>query len=290
MRCAFIDARKAEYPVSRMCSVLSVSQSGYHAWKRRALSLRRRQDLVLSARVQMAFRLSHETYGSPRMVHELSEQGFAVGRRHIARLMRESGLKARQKRRFTRTTDSAHAFPVAPNLIAQRIDTDAPSRKWGSDITYIWTREGWLYVAVVIDLYARRIIGWELSDRLHAQLALSALNKAITMRGANPKANPDLTHHSDRGSQYCANAYQAKPGENGIAISMSGKGNAYDNAMVETFFKTLKTELIWRARFNTRQEATSAIARYIEGFCNPSRRHSALGYISPVQFERVAGS
>lgn len=290
MRYAFIDARKAEYPVSRMCSVLSESQSGYHAWKRRALSLRRRQDLLLSARVQMAFRLSHETYGSPRMVHELREQGFVVGRRRIARLMRESGLKARQKRRFTRTTDSAHAFPVAPNLIAQRFDMDAPNRKWGSDITYIWTREGWLYLAVVIDLYARRIIGWEVSDRLHAQLALSALNKAITMRGVNPKATPDLVHHSDRGSRYCANAYQAKLRENGIAISMSGKGNAYDNAMVETFFKTLKTELIWRARFNTRQEATSAIARYIDGFYNPSRRHSALGYISPVQFERMAGS
>jgi len=290
MRYAFIDARKAQYPVSRMCSVLSVSQSGYHAWKRRALSFRRRHDLVLSARVQMAFNLSHETYGSPRMVHELREQGFVVGRRRIARLMRESGLQARQKRRFTRTTDSAHALSIAPNLIAQRFDTDAPNRKWGSDITYIWTREGWLYLAVVLDLYARRIIGWQVSDRLHAQLALSALNKAITMRRVNPKATPDLVHHSDRGSQYCAHAYQAKLRENGIAISMSGKGNAYDNAMVETFFKTLKTELIWRTRFNTRHEATCAIARYIDGFYNPSRRHSALGYISPVQFERQAGS
>jgi transposase InsO family protein len=286
MRYAFIDARKAEYPVSRMCSVLSVSQSGYHAWKLRALSLRRRHDLVLSARVQMAFRLSHETYGSPRMVHELREQGFVVGRRRIARLMRENGLQARQKRRFTRTTDSAHAFPTAPNLIAQRFESDAPNRKWGSDITYIWTREGWLYLAVVLDLYARRIIGWEVSDRLHANLALSALNKAITMRGVHP----DLIHHSDRGSQYCANAYQAKLRANGIAISMSGKGNAYDNAMVESFFKTLKTELIWRTRFTTRQEARHAIARYIDGFYNPSRRHSAIGYISPVQFERLAGS
>jgi putative transposase len=286
MKYAFIDARKAEYPVSRLCSVLSVSQSGYHAWKRRALSLRRRQDLVLSAHVQMAFRLSHETYGSPRMVHELRGQGFAVGRRRIARLMRESGLQARQKRRFIRTTDSAHAFPIAPNLIAQQFDADAPNRKWGSDITYVWTRQGWLYLAVVIDLYARRIVGWEVSDRLHAHLALSALNKALTMRGAIP----GLIHHSDRGSQYCANAYQTKLRENGIAISMSGKGNAYDNAMVETFFKTLKTELVWRTKFNTRHEAASAIARYIDGFYNPSRRHSALGYISPVQFERLTGS
>lgn len=289
MRYTFIDAKKAQYPVSRMCNVLSVSQSGYHAWKQRALSMRRRHDLVLSARVQMAFRLSHETYGSPRMVHELREQGFTVGRRRIARLMRENGLQARQKRRFTRTTDSAHAFPIAPNLIAQCFDTDGPNRKWGSDITYIWTREGWLYLAVVIDLYARRIIGWEVCDRMHTQLALSALNKAIIMRGVHPRTNFDLIHHSDRGSQYCAHAYQAKLRQNNIAISMSGKGNAYDNAMVETFFKTLKTELIWKTKFNTRHEATSAIARYIDGFYNPSRRHSALGYISPVQFERMAG-
>lgn len=286
MTFAFIDARKAEHPVSRMCRILSVSQSGYHAWKHRGLSLRRQHDRVLSARVHMAFRLSHETYGSPRMVHELREQGFAVGRRRIARLMRESGLQARQKRRFTRTTDSTHAFPIAPNLITQCFDTDAPNRKWGSDITYVWTREGWLYLAVVIDLYGRRVIGWEVSDRMHAGLALSALNKAITMRGIHA----GLIHHSDRGSQYCANAYQARLRDNGIAISMSAKGNAYDNAMVESFFKTLKTELVWRTTFNTRHEAASAIARYIDGFYNPSRRHSALGYISPVQFEKLAGS
>jgi putative transposase len=285
MSYAFIDAKKASYSVSRMCQALSVSQSGYHAWKRRALSLRRRHDLVLSTHVRMAFRLSHETYGSPRMVHELREQGFEVGRRRIARLMRENGLRARQKRRFTRTTDSAHAFPVAPNLIAQRFDTDAPNQKWGSDMTYVWTREGWLYLAVVIDLFARKVIGFEMADRLHTSLALSALNKALVMR----EIGPGLIHHSDRGSQYCAHAYHAKLRENGIAISMSGKGNAYDNAMVESFFKTLKTELIWRTRYNTRQEAASAIARYIDGFYNPSRRHSALGYISPVQFERLAG-
>lgn len=282
----FIDARKAEFPVSRLCRLLSVSQSGYHAWKGRSLSPRRRQDMVLSVHMRTAFRLSHETYGSPRMTHELRAQGFAVGRRRVARLMRESGLKARQKRRFARTTDSAHAFPVAPNLLAQCFETTRPNQKWGSDITYVWTRQGWLYLAVVIDLYARRIIGWAVSDRLHADLALSALGRAITMRGAGP----GLIHHSDRGSQYCANAYQAKLRACGIAISMSGKGNAYDNAMVESFFKTLKTELIWRTRFDTRNQAASAVARYIDHFYNPTRRHSALGYISPVQFEKLAGS
>jgi transposase InsO family protein len=282
----FIDAKKAEYPVSRLCRLLSVSPSGYHAWKGRTMSPRRRQDMVVSVHMRAAFEMSHQTYGSPRMTHELRAQGFAVGRRRIARLMRESGLKARQKRRFARTTDSAHGLPVAPNLIAQCFDANRPNQKWGADITYVWTRQGWLYLAVVIDLYARRIIGWAVSDRLHADLALSALDKALTMR----PVHPGLIHHSDRGSQYCANAYQARLRANAIAISMSGKGNAYDNAMVESFFKTLKTELIWRTRFSTRAEAARAIARYIDHFYNPSRRHSALGYISPVQFERLAGS
>lgn len=282
----FIDTKKAEYPVSRLCRTLSVSQSGYHAWKDRTMSPRRRRDMVLSVHMRAAFQMSHQTYGSPRMTHELRAQGFAVGRRRVARLMRQSGLKARQKRRFARTTDSGHAFPVAPNLLAQCFDATRPNQKWGSDITYVWTRQGWLYLAVVIDLFARRVIGWAVSDRLHAHLAQSALDTAITMRGATP----GLIHHSDRGSQYCANAYQARLRACGITISMSGKGNAYDNAMVESFFKTLKTEMIWRTRFETRSQAASAIARYIDHFYNPSRRHSALGYVSPVQFERLAGS
>jgi putative transposase len=282
---SFIDAKKAEHAASRMCGVLAVSPSGYHAWKSREASPRRRQDLILSAHVRAAFHQSHGTYGSPRLAHELKAQGIAVGRRRTARLMRENGLQARQKRRFVRTTDSAHAFPIAPNLIGQCFDAQGPDEKWASDITYVWTRQGWLYLAVVIDLYARRVIGWEASDRMHAELPLSALAKALAMR----RAGPGLIHHSDRGSQYCSNAYRAKLEDSGIAVSMSGKGNCYDNAMVESFFKTLKSELVWRTRFNTRGEAVSAIASYIDGFYNPSRRHSALGYVSPVQFERQAG-
>ncbi|AYM14729.1 hypothetical protein At1D1108_51030 (plasmid) [Agrobacterium tumefaciens] len=230
-----------------------------------------------------AYTLSHETYGSPRMTRELQDSGFAIGRRRTARLMQENGLRARQKRRFKRTTDSQHAFPVAPNIIDQDFAATGPNQKWGSDISYVWTREGWLYLAVVIDMFSRRVIGWEISDRLHRELAINALRKAITMR--RPK--PGLIHHSDRGSQYCAMDYQTMLRRNGILISMSGKGNCYDNAMVETFFKTLKSELIWRTVYQTRKQAKIAIARYIDGFYNPKRRHSALDYLSPAQFERL---
>ena len=210
--------------------------------------------------------------------------GLTVGRRRTARLMRENDLKALQKRRFKRTTDSHHAFPVAPNLLDQDFTASRPNEKWGADISYIWTREGWLYLAVVVDLFARRIVGWTTGDRLHRDLALAALRKALIMR--RPAAG--LVHHSDRGSQYCSADYQAELTKRGVLISMSGEGNCYDNAMVETFFKTLKSELVWRTVFYTRTEAEQAIARYIDGFYNPVRRHSALDLVSPAKFEQQA--
>jgi putative transposase len=284
MRFQLIDAAKKEFPVQRMCKVLGVSQSGYFAWKDRPACRRQHEDMVLLAHVRSAFSLSNETYGSPRMTRELQDQGLRVGRRRTARLMRENGLRARQKRRFKRTTDSLHAFPVAPNLIDQDFSADHPDEKWGADISYLWTREGWLYLAVVVDLFARRVVGWAVSDRLHKELALEALRKALAIR--RPEAG--LIHHSDRGSQYCSIDYQAELRRHGILISMSGKGNCYDNAMVETFFKTLKSELVWRTVFQTRAEARQSIGRYIDGFYNPVRRHSALDFVSPAQFERLA--
>lgn len=284
MRFRFIDQAKKEFPAYRLCHLMGVSQSGYFAWKARPASRRQHDDMVMLTHIRSAYFLSNETYGSPRMTRELQDQGFTVGRRRIARLMRENGLHARHKKRFRKTTDSHHAFPVAPNIIAQDFATTSPNQKWGADISYIWTREGWLYLAVVIDLFARRVVGWAVSDRLHRQLALRALEKAITMRRP-PKG---LIHHSDRGSQYCALDYQGMLKTNGIIISMSGKGNCYDNAMVETFFKTLKSELIWRTVFQTRHDAEVAIAHYIDGFYNPARRHSALDYLSPIQFEQNA--
>ena len=280
MRFQLIDAAKKEFPVQRLCKVLDVSESGYFAWRGRPASRRQREDMVLLAHVRSAFTLSNGTYGSPRMMHELRDQGLQVGRRRTARLMRDNGLRARQKRRFKRTTDSEHAFPIAPNLIDQDFAATGPNQKWGVDISYVWTREGWLYLAVVIDLFSRRVVGWSVSDRLHRSLALAALRRALAIR----RPAPGLVHHSDRGSQYCSNDYQAELRRHGVRISMSGKGNCYDNAMVETFFKTLKAELVWRTVFLTRANAEAAIGRYIDSFYNPVRRHSALDFISPAMF------
>ena len=197
MRFKLVDAAKKEFPVQRLCKVLGVSQSGYFAWQSRPASRRQREDLVLLAHVRSAFALSNGTYGSPRMTHELQDQGLSVGRRRTARLMRENGLKARQRRRFKRTTDSLHAFPVAPNLLDQDFAAKRADEKWGADISYVWTREGWLYLAVVMDLYARRVVGWAVSDRLHKELVLTALRRALVVR----RPGADLIHHSDRGSQ-----------------------------------------------------------------------------------------
>ena len=286
MRFALIDQAKEQFPVQRLCSVLGVSQSGYFAWKDRPACRRQHEDLVLLAHARSAFALSNGTYGSPRMTRELQDNGFAVGRRRTARLMRENDIKARQRRRFKRTTDSEHSWPVAPNIIDQDFAADRPNQKWGVDISYVWTREGWIYLAVVIDLFSRRVVGWSVGDRLHRRLAIAALQTALTMR----RPPEGLIHHSDRGSQYCSVDYQATLRRHGIRISMSGKGNCYDNAMVETFFKTLKSELVWRTTFFTRADAERDIARYIDGFYNPVRRHSALNYLSPAQFEKQAVS
>lgn len=211
---------------------------------------------------------------------ELTKEGLAVGWHRVARLMRDNGLKALQKRRYKKTTDSHHGGPVAANLLYQDFACDGPYQKWSADISYIWTAEGWLHPAIVLDLCSRRIVGWATSDRLKKDLAL-ALQRAIALRSPLP----GLIQHTDRGSQYCSHDYQRLPKADGIIPSMSGKGNCYDNAMVETVFKTIKNELIWRTTFQTRVAADLALGRYIDGFYNPHLRHSALGYKSPASFE-----
>lgn len=281
MRFRLIDAEKAELPVGRMCALLDVSPSGYYAWRSRKPSRRQLDDMVFLAHIRAHFAASRRTYGSPRMHVELSEEGLAIGRHRVARLMSENGLRANQKRRFKRTTDSDHGGPVAANLIDQNFACNGPNQKWGADISYIWTAEGWLYLAIVLDFHSRRIVGWATSDRMKRDLALRALQRAITMR----QPPPGLIHHSDRGSQYCSDDYQRLVKNAGMAASMSGKGNCYDNAIVETVFKTIKSELIWRTSFQTRHQADKSIGNYIDGFYNPVRRHSALGFKSPIRFE-----
>lgn len=281
MKYRVIDAEKAEFPIECLCAAVGVSPSGYYAWKTRTPSRRQHDDMVYLAHIRSLFKASNGTYGSPRMHEDLKEEGLTIGKRRTARLMRDNNLKARQKTRFKRTTDSNHNGPIADNLLAQDFTCDAPDQKWGVDISYIWTAEGWLYLAIVLDLYSRRIIGWSVSNRMKKGLAMEALQRAIALR----QPPPGVIHHSDRGSQYCSGDYLKLLAKHKFKISMSGKGNCYDNAMVETVFKTIKSELIWRTSFATRRQAEKAIGQYIDGFYNPRRRHSSLGYQSPLRFE-----
>ena len=286
MRFRFIDAERAglAMPIFRLCRLLQVSVSGFYAWRNRGPSQRQLDDMVLLAHVRAAFRRSRESYGAERVHHELAENGIEVGRHRVARLMRGNGLSPKRKQKFKKTTDSQHNKAVASNLLDQNFSAEAPNEKWAADISYIWTAQGWLYLAVMLDLYSRRVIGWAVGARMTSDLSLRALNRAIGLR--QPGAG--VIHHSDRGSQYCSDAYQARLGELGFLASMSGKGNCYDNAVVETFFKTIKSELIWRTVFMSRSQAETAIAGYIDGFYNPVRRHSTLDFTSPVKFEAEA--
>ena len=283
MKFAFIEAEKAHYPISLLCSVLGVSRSGFYAWRKRPKSSRASKDVVLADAITKVYTLSCGTYGSPRVHAELREQGELVGRKRVARLMRDRGLIARRKRRFRpTTTDSNHRQPVAENLLNRSFERTSPNQAWVGDITYIPTGEGWLYLAVLIDLFSRRVVGWAMSDRIDRQLTLNALEMAIVNRG---RAVKDVLHHSDRGSQYASADYRQALADAGLVASMSRKGNCWDNAVAESFFSTLKWELIHRRPFETRSDARRAIFEYIEVFYNRRRRHSALGYLSPMQVE-----
>lgn len=284
MRYHFINAEKADDNASRLCDLFKVSRSGFYAWNSRPASARQREDMVLLAHIRSEFETSHRSYGRPRMVEELREQGFQVGHHRVGRLMRENGIHAVRTRKSKRYYSHTPSLGFAPNLLERDFTATAPNQKWSVDISYIETLKGWLYLAVVIDLYSRKIVGWAVSERMKKDLALRALRMAITLR----RPGRGLIHHSDRGSQYCATDYQMELKRHGIKISMSGKGNCYDNAPVESFFKTLKAELVWRTRFETRVQAEISIGNYINTFYNPRRRHSALGNISPVRYENMA--
>jgi len=282
MRFAFVEEHSKHIPVERLCRMLRVTSRGYRAWRRRPISRRQRDDMVLLAHIREQHHLSLGSYGRPRMTQELKEAGLSVGHRRVGRLMRDNRIYVVRTHKYKVTTDSHHRFNVAPNWLDRNFTADAPNKKWAGDISYIWTAEGWLYLAVMIDLHSRRVIGWAVSNRLKRDLALQALNRAVALRGAHP----GCLHHTDRGSQYCSHDYQKRLSELYLKVSMSGRGNCYDNAAVETFFKTLKAELIWRRTWATREEVTQALFQYINGFYNSRRRHSAIGGVSPITFER----
>ena len=276
-----MDGQRRCYPLPALCSTLEVSISGYRAWKRGGTAER---EHLTDAQLLELIRAIHAqfkgAYGSPRMVDELRSRGFPVSKTRVERLMRENGIRARHKRRYKATTDSKHGLPVADNLLNRHFQPSAPNRIWTADLTYIWTDEGWLYLAIVLDLFNREIVGWSIKPRMTADIVVEALTMAWFRR----KPAPGLIHHSDRGSQYASLVFQEKLAEYGMICSMSRKGNCWDNAPTESFFNSLKNERVHGTRYPTREEAIHDLFEYIEVFYNRSRRHSTLKSKSPRQF------
>jgi transposase InsO family protein len=282
MRFRFIEDHRDEFPVTRMCKVLDVSPSGYYAWRQRPPSAREMANQDLFKKIKTVYNENYGVYGSPRIYRELKDQ-VVCSENRIARLMRLRHLQAKQAKRFKVTTKRNKAHPVAPNLLKRNFTTELPDQTWLADITYIATLEGWLYLAAVLDLHTRRIVGWAMSDRMTGALTMAALEMALRQR--QPDAG--LIHHSDQGSQYTDQTYQALLRDHGIRASMNGVGTWYDNAPMESFFGTLKSELVYHRVYHTRDEAKADVFFYIESFYNRRRRHSALDYLSPEAYEQL---
>jgi transposase InsO family protein len=281
----FIEDHRDSYPVRLMCTVLGVSAAGYYAWRERPASTRATGNAALLATIRQVHQESGGRYGSPRVHAALRLQGRGVSRGRIERLMHRHGIRAiTAPPRRVRTTDSRHGLPIAPNLIQRNFAAASANRIWLADITYIPTAEGWLYLAAVMDLFSRKIVGWAMRDHMQIELASSALNMAI--RQQRPQTG--LIHHSDRGVQFASQDYRAVLASAGITASMSRKANCYDNAPMESFFHTLKTELVHHRQYKTRAEAQHDIFAFIEGFYNRTRLHSAIGYIAPIEMELKA--
>jgi transposase InsO family protein len=283
MRFQFIDDHRQEFPVSRMCKVLDVSRSGYYAWRGRPPSKREMANRELYKKIEDVYDKSHGTYGSPRVHQELQRQGVACSENRVARLMRLRGLRARQTRTYKSTTKRNQADPVAPNVLKREFEAGRMNEKWVADITYIPTEEGWLYLAVTLDLFSRRVVGWAMSDRMTSDLTTNALRMAFHQR----EIDLPLIHHSDQGSQYTDSDYRQMLRDWGIEVSMNGVGTWYDNAPMESFFGTLKSEWVHHRTYQTRQEARTDLFYYIEAFYNRRRLHSALGYVSPETYEQL---
>jgi putative transposase len=281
VRFAFIDERKATWPVGVLCEVLDVSRSGFYAWKERPASPRALDDAKLVVDIKAAHKAGRGAYGSPRVLRVLRRQGKRVGKKRIERLMRREGIVAKKRKKFCITTDSRHEDPIAPNVLDRDFHVELPNATWVTDVTYVSTHEGWLYLAAILDLCSRRVVGWATSGNNDRLLALDALARATSIR----KPPAGLVHHSDRGSVYASGDYRDALDGMGAVPSMSRKGDCWDNAVAESFFATIKGEMIDHEDFQTRAEATAAIADYIDAFYNVKRMHSTIGYVSPIEFE-----
>lgn len=281
MKCAVIARHRGEYPLTLMCRVLHVARSAFYAWQRRAPSRRAQDDAALRVRIAATHRQAREEYGTPRHQHELRTAGHRLSRRRIGRLMREAGCVVKAPRRWHVTTRTDPKLPVAPNRLDRQFTVNAPNRVWAADLTYCWTGEGWLYLAVVLDLHSRRVVGWAASASPDHHVAVAAWQRAVALRA--PATG--LLHHSDRGSIYASEDYQRALLERKAICSMSRKGECWDNAVVESFFGTLKRGLVHRQRWATRGRLMRALVDYIDGWYNRKRRHSTLGYLSPIDFE-----
>jgi putative transposase len=285
MKFALIAKHRHVWPVSWLCEALDVSRSGFHAWLRRGPSARETADEGLIVKIRSSFVGSARTYGARRVRRDVLAEGLSCGLHKVERLMRMNALRARPRRRGLPKDDGARSLAVAPNLLDRQFAAERPNQRWIADFTYIWTAEGWLYVAAVIDLFSRRVVGWSMKAEMTAQLVTDALVMAIWRRG-----RPDaLLHHSDQGSQYASEQFQQLMADNGVACSMSRSGNVWDNAAMESFFSSLKTERIGKKVYRSRDAARADVFDYIERFYNPVRRHSTIGYLSPLEFERKVG-
>jgi transposase InsO family protein len=283
MKYRFISAHRETFKVGRMCALLKVSRSGFYAWLTRPESQRSRENRSLETKIRVFHAASHGIYGSPKIHQDLIDDGVRCGKNRVARIMREAGIRSRRRKKFKATTNSRHNLPVAANLLDQDFTAETPDSVWVGDITYVPTQEGWLYLAVLIDLYNRKVVGWSSSSRMTRQLAIDALQMALDRQ--SPKKG--LVHHTDRGSQYASGDYQKALSDRRIVCSMSRKGNCYDNAVAESFFGLLKTEWVNHCRYRTRSEANRSLFYYIEIFYNRKRRHSALGYKTPHEYKNL---
>jgi putative transposase len=282
MKYQFIENHRSAFAVEKMCRSLQISKSGYYAWKTRPKSNRDQANEKLDHHIRTIYQQSKGTYGSPRITEALNNQNIDCSENRVARRMRKNNIKAKTKKRFKVTTHSKHTHPIAENLLGQDFTAQRPDQVWASDITYLWTREGWLYLAVILDLFSRRIVGWSLSHRLGQELVLNAFQQALWRR----RPGPGVIFHSDRGVQYACTALRNLLQQHKFIQSMSGKGNCYDNAVVESFFHTLKTELVYFETYYTREDAQNSVFEYMETYYNRTRLHSTLNYCSPVEFEQ----